>query len=70
MRLCGFLLSCVLLLSGAAHAQTAEAAWTPANVIPLIVGRGQLLQFTQDLVRVVVAEPKVAAPPRRSRGRR
>ena len=33
---------------------------TPAKVIALTVGRGQLLQFSQDLIRVVVAEPKVA----------
>ena len=31
-----------------------------AKVIGLTVGRGQLLQFSQDIIRVVVAEPKVA----------
>src|SRR5437764_15259801 len=69
MRPCAGAL-CLLLMSAAGvSAQTSEASATttliaqplqPPSVIALTIGRGQLLQFTQDLIRVVVAEPKVA----------
>ena len=65
MRLC---FSCWCFLAVGLHGQSTSAETTtlidqplqPARVIALTVGRGQLLQFSQDIIRVVVAEPKVA----------
>ena len=66
MRLRPIQLCFLLSAASVARAQSAEATTLldqplqPPKVIALTVGRGQLLQFSQDLVRVVVAEPKVA----------
>ena len=65
MRLC---FSCWCFLVVGLYGQSTSAETTtlidqplqPAKVIALTVGRGQLLQFSQDIIRVVVAEPKVA----------
>ena len=63
-RLCFFLLTfCAVTVAQSTSAETTtlmDQPLQPARVIVLTVGRGQLLQFSQDLVRVVVAEPKVA----------
>ena len=65
MRLCVSL--CFLTVSvfgqSAAPSDTTTLLDQPVaapKMIALTVGRGQLLQFSQDLIRVVVAEPKVA----------
>lgn len=66
MRLCVSL--CFVLACGLFGQSTSPETTTtlidqplqPARVIVLTLGRGQLLQFSQDLIRVVVAEPKVA----------
>ena len=67
MRLC---VSCLCFLAGGAglwgqsttstETTLLEQPLAAAKVIALTVGRGQLLQFSQDIIRVVVAEPKVA----------
>ncbi len=44
-----------LLACSALHAQTA-----PARDVRLMVGRGELIQFENDLTRVVIAEPRIA----------
>lgn len=36
------------------------AADAPVRTINLIVGKGELLQFQQDIVKVVIAEPKIS----------
>ncbi len=62
-RLCFFLPTfCAVTLAQSTSAETTliDQPLQPARVIALTVGRGQLLQFSQDIVRVVVAEPKVA----------
>lgn len=63
-RLCFFLLTFyAVTVAQSTSAETTtlmDQPLQPARVIVLTVGRGQLLQFSQDLVRVVVAEPKVA----------
>ncbi len=44
-------------------ALAAASAWTQTSIVKdldLLLGRGELLQFTNDVVRVAVAEPKVA----------
>lgn len=42
-------------------AASAAVAWTQdAQTVSLTLGRGELLQFSNDIVRVAVAEPKVA----------
>ena len=46
----------VLLLVAMSHAQTMPAT----REIRLLEGRGQLLRFTKDIHKVVIAEPKVA----------
>ena len=58
---------CFLIIGLGARGQSTSAETTlidqplqPARIIALTVGRGQLLQFSQDLVRVVIAEPKIA----------
>src|SRR5512142_698442 len=43
------------LLAGALAAQTAAP-----KELNLLIGRGELLQFDRDVIKVVVAEPKTA----------
>jgi pilus assembly protein CpaC len=49
-----------LLLTYAALAICAFAQTTPLRQISLLEGRGELLQFQQDVQKVVISEPKVA----------
>lgn len=51
MRVIGCLL--LVIAAGSTWAQTAKT-------VSLTLGRGELLQFTNDIVRVAVAEPKIA----------
>ena len=52
------LLSLIAILVGlAASAADPEP---PAKVIPLMLGKGDLLRFDNDVQRVAVSEPKVA----------
>jgi len=54
----GRLLAAVAALCGALATGLAQTA--PPRELALIVGRGELLQFGADVVRVAVSEPKVA----------
>lgn len=53
----GRLLAALAVLCALAGAQTQTA---PEREMVLVVGRGELLQFNADVVRVAVSEPKVA----------
>lgn len=56
MRLENRATACLLMI-----AASAAVAWTQdAQTVSLTLGRGELLQFSNDIVRVAVAEPKVA----------
>jgi pilus assembly protein CpaC len=48
----------ILLLTRDVRMRAADPA--PEHLMNIVVGRGQLLQFDRDIVRVVVAEPKIA----------
>lgn len=50
----------LLALLSLASAQTTPAGAGPARDLELLLGRGELLQFSSDIVRVAIAEPKVA----------
>ncbi|MGH9721479.1 MAG: type II and III secretion system protein family protein [Bryobacteraceae bacterium] len=50
----------LVLLTLLAAASQAPAQTLPTRDLPLITGRGELLQFERDIQKVAIAEPKIA----------